>query len=59
MRCLLVVVLASACGGTVPPLAGGGIEYPKGLYVSKPDRCTASRIGPSIDHHVACDFNRR
>lgn len=58
MRCLLGIVLASACGSTVP-LTGPGVEYPKGLYVSKPDRCTPSRVEPAIYQHLACDFSRR
>lgn len=59
MRCLLVVIFASACGTTVPLQAGGNVNYSKGLYVAKPDRCTPSRIEPAIDRHLACDFARR
>lgn len=56
MRCLLVVVLASACGGAMPVQNRPMIDYPRGTHaLTGNGRCSVALIERSIDHVFVCD----
>ncbi|MBV8762473.1 MAG: hypothetical protein JO257_34635 [Deltaproteobacteria bacterium] len=55
MKCLLLVVLASACAGAIqvqpPPIIG----QPRGTHVlDQRDRCNLSWLEKAIDYNTAC-----
>ena len=60
MKCLLTVVLASACGGAVPQVAAPGVEYPRGLRALDPvGSCSAIRPDHGVDHYITCNSIQR
>ena len=61
MRCLVVVVLASACGGAVPLQASPGVAYPRGPHVvDNSSPCRVSVLEHATNTPVICDYiNRR
>jgi len=56
MKCLLAVVLASACVGPMPPQNRPITEYPRGLHaLTGTGRCSVAQIERTIDHVFVCD----
>lgn len=55
MRWLLVVALASACGGAVPLQTAPVVMYPRGTHViDHSARCNLSWLERAIDYNITC-----
>jgi hypothetical protein len=60
MKCLLGLVLASACGGAIPQPVAPIVEYPRGLRALDPaGPCSAIRPDHGIDHYITCNSIQR